>query len=970
MSAVESTVSDEARTLAVRIVAIGAIFVAGCLSTPLSTQRAGAEWSAGRHEPFADPQTLDATLPTPASVLGHEVGDRAAQYEGAVAYLEALAESSPFVTMQPYGQTHENRTLYYVTITSEANHRHLAQIKADNERLADPRKLNGEEDARRLLETLPGVAWLAYGIHGDELSSTDAALMVAHALAAGTDEKTRRMRDELVVHIDPMVNPDGRVRYLAQLEQLSGKVPNTDYQALQHNGLWSAGRTNHYLFDLNRDWLAQVHPATRARSREIIAWHPHLLVDSHEMGSLDSYLFDPPREPFNNNLSDTNHVWRRRFSADQAAAFDQHGWSYYTREWYEEWYPGYTNAWANLQGTIGLLYEQAGVNGAAIRQRSGKLLTYREAVHHQYVSSLANLETLRSNRRAILQAYLSDRQWAVSPERSGEEVFLVPPTADRARLNRFVGSLAAHAIEYGFATAAFGASDVTDPWGDEQESVEFPEGTLIVRAAQPHRRLLTAILEFDPRLSDAFLLEERRDLENHRGTRLYDVTAWGLSLAYGLPAVWAKSADDVVTREDASGASTTVETDGGYAFLIDGASSDVYRAVVRLFERGCNVRVATKPFATNGRHFAPGTLLLRKHENEQELGPLLVSVAKELAIEVVALDSALVESGTDLGGRRFRLLTAPRVAIASQWPTAATSFGATWHLLDDRLRLRVSPVNIQSLGRVDMRRYNVLILPHVRSTGSLSGVLSKPVLTGLKSWVEAGGTLIAYGNTAAFLASKERGMSRVRLRRDVLDKIDVYEEALARERAAREVSIDPQLVWGNGDAGDREAERESEDPSEANKKTGNSDEGQSKDVEARKRRDQWLRLFRPQGVFVRADIDEQHWLNYGLVGPEGQEDRLAVLLSGSHVLMAHHPVAVPARLAPANDLRVAGLLWPEARERWGGAAYATVERVGRGQVVLFATDPFYRGFLEATGRMLQNAVLLGPGAGTSQPVPW
>jgi len=964
------TVSNDTRIMALRLVAMGAIFAAGCLSTPLSTQRAGAEWPVERQEPFADPETLDAAVVTPASVLGHEIGDCAARYEAAVAYLQALAESSPFVTLQPYGRTHENRTLYYVTITSEANHHRLAQIKADNERLADPRKLNGDDDARKLIESLPGIAWLAYGIHGDELSSTDAALMVAYTLAAGTDEAMRSMRDQLVVHIDPMMNPDGRVRYLAQLEQLSGKVPNTDYQALQHNGLWSAGRTNHYLFDLNRDWLAQVHPATRARSREIIGWHPHLLVDSHEMGSLDTYLFDPPREPLNNNLSDTNQVWRRRFSADQANAFDQRGWSYYTREWYEEWYPGYTNAWANLQSTIGLLYEQAGVNGAAIKQESGRVLTYREAVHHQYVSSLANLETLRSNRAAILRDYLSDREWAVSPDKSGHEVFLVPPTADHARLRRFVELLTGQGIEYGFATTAFGASGVTDPWGHEEASAEFPEGTLIVRAAQPHRRLLHAILEFDPRMSDAFLLDERRDLENHRDTRLYDITAWGLSLVYGLPAVWAKSADDVVTREVASGTSATVETGGGYAYLIDGVSSDVYRALVRLFEQGCNVRVATKPFATKGRRFAQGTLLLRAHENEDGLGAMLGSLAQELSIEVVSLDSALAESGADLGGQRFRLLIAPRVAIASQWPTAPTSFGATWYLLDDRLRLRVSPVNIQSLGRVDMRRYNVLILPDVWSIGSLTGVLSKPVVESLKSWVEAGGTLIAYGNTAAFLASEDRAMSQVRLRRDVLDKLDVYEEALAHERAARDVSIDPKLVWGEGGVKDREVEDDVADASEAKKDVGKPDEGRSKDVEALKRYDQWLLLFEPQGALVRADLDDDHWLTYGLVGPEGREDRLAVMLSGSHALMAHHPVAVPARFASADHLRVAGLLWPEARERWGGTAYATVERVGRGQIVLFATDPYYRGFLEASGRMLQNAVLLGPGTGTSQPVPW
>jgi len=958
--------------LVLRFVAVGAIFVAGCLSTPLPTQGAGAGRPADDQVPFVDMATMDPNVPTPASVLGHEVGDGAARYDKAVAYLEKLAEVSPCVTIQPYGETHEGRTLYYVTITSEANTERLAQIKADNARLADPRKLDGETDARRLVESMPAVAWLAYGIHGDELSSTDAALMVAYTLAAGTDEKTRQMRDTLVIHIDPMMNPDGRERYLSQLQQLSGKVPSIDYQSMQHHGLWSAGRTNHYMFDLNRDWLAQVQPATRARSRTIISWHPHLLIDSHEMGALDTYLFDPPREPLNNDLSDAIKLWRRRFSADQAAAFDSHGWSYYTREWYEEWYSGYTNAWASLQGTIGLLYEQAGVNGAAIKQRSGNVLTYREAVHHQFVSSIANLETLCANRHAILRDYLTDRQWAVSPDKSGTEVFLVPPMPDDARLRRFVELLESQGIEYGFATSPFGATDVTDAWGQTQATVEFPKGTLIVRAAQPHRRLLRSMLDFDPRLSDSFLLEERRDLENHRGTRLYDVSAWGLSLAYGLPAVWAAAADDVPVDAPGSPKQFGFDASGpAYAWVIDGHSSDIYPAIVRLLDWGFNVRVATKPFTAQGRDFLPGTLVVRRHENDAEaLVQALDRLFRQQPLDIMSLDSALVEAGSDLGGPRFPLLTPPRVAIASQWPTSATSFGATWYLLDARLRMRVSPVNIQSLGRVDLRRYNVLIIPDVRSPGSLSGVLSDSVLAGLKRWVEAGGTLIAYGNTAAFLASSEHKLSQVRLRRDVLDKIDVYDEAIKLERAAREVTIDPARVWGDKPSVDSEAAPAHDHHSDDAEGGGRPKNGRGNDVEARKRHDQWLRLFSPDGAFARADIDAQHWLNFGLLASASDESRLAVLLSGSHALMAHYPVAVPARLADADDLRVSGLLWPEARERWGDTAYATVERVGSGQIVLFVADPFYRGGLEATGRMLLNAVLLGPGAGASQPVPW
>ncbi len=239
-------------------------------------------------QPAAFPDTdLDPDVPAPAGVIGHEIGAAAVRYDAMVRYLHALDDASEFVTLTPYAETHEGRRLHYLTITSLDNHAKLDAIRADNARLADPRTLDDPSDAAAIIETLPAVAWMSYAIHGDELSSTDAALQVAYRLAAGTDAATRRLRDELVIHIDPLQNPDGRERYLAQLQTLQGKVPNPDYQAMQHAGLWSAGRGNHYLFDLNRDWLPQVHPETRGRAAVIRSWNPHLIVDSHDRGEDD-----------------------------------------------------------------------------------------------------------------------------------------------------------------------------------------------------------------------------------------------------------------------------------------------------------------------------------------------------------------------------------------------------------------------------------------------------------------------------------------------------------------------------------------------------------------------------------------------------------------------------------------------------------------------------------------------------------
>ncbi len=1002
------------RSFVERAILLAAIGAAGCLHSPAAAQRSASVAPGGL---IRDTKDLDPKVPTPESVLGHAIGDRPARYEPMVRYLQALAQASPLVKLTQSAQTHEGRAIYYLTISSEANIAKVDRIKMDNAKLADPRKLASAEEGDRIADALPGVAWLAYSIHGDELSSTDAALQVAYWLIAGTDDATRKLRDELVVHIDPLMNPDGRERYLGQLQHLQGKIPNTDFQGMQHGGLWSAGRGNHYLFDLNRDWLPQVHPETRGRAAAILSWNPHLLVDSHEMGGLDTYLFDPPREPINVNMGAKNLEWRRKFSAEQASALDRHGWSYYTQDWYEEWYPGYTNAWANLLGAIGILYEQAGVDSDGIKQATGKILTYSESVQHHVVSSFANLESLRKNRKEILRDYLADRRWLVDATRSGGELFLVAPPADRDRLDRFAELLTRHGIEFTYAGQAFTANTVVDLWGQPSDQRSFPAGTMMIRAAQPHRRLLRAILEFDPHMSDAFLTEERTELENRRDSRLYDVTSWNLCMAYGLNGFLAASADPVSTQATWPRTSASPDRVAGYGYLIDGSNANVHRAIVQFMERDGKVRIGDKPFRAIGRDFRAGAVLLRKHENDDALADRVREVTKDLGVDVYAVDSALSESGPDLGGPHFRLLSTPRVALATQWPMSSTSFGATWHLLDSVLQTRVSSVNVQSLGFMDLRRYNVLILPDTYGSEILAAALPDAIRRSLRNWVNAGGTLIAIGNSAAFVAGKDHGLSAVRLRQDVLDKLPTYEASLQRERDARRVTVDPSQIWRNGkattstsganagvdaaqSAGDSAAFPESAKSAGQSTKTASevansaseaanapagslgatgesstqsakgAGKGEKGDVEALQREDAWRRQFSPTGVFLAANVAADHWLGFGALGNAPSEDRLPVFYSGSNAFLSEYPVATPVRLAPEKDLRLSGLMWPEARQRLSEAAYATVERVGDGQIILFASDPAFRGFMEGTERMLLNALILGPGLGTQQPAPW
>ncbi|MHC4734913.1 MAG: M14 family zinc carboxypeptidase, partial [Planctomycetota bacterium] len=387
--------------------------------------------------------------PTPFSIIGHEVGEKAVRYDPLMRYLEALAASSDRITMNPYGKTHEDRTMVHLFITSPKNHQRLDQIKANNGRLADPRKLPNAAAGTKLVESHPATAIMAYSIHGDELSSTDAAMQLAYQLVAGTDDRTKSLLDQVITIIDPLQNPDGRERHLASIEQRTGAVSSTDGQHIQHNPM--GGRTNHYRFDMNRDWVSLVTIENQARMKVLTEWNPQFMIDSHEMGPLEGYLMDPPRQPLSPLLPDRNLHWREQYGFDQAAAFDAHGWSYYAKDWNVEFAPIYAGSWVNLTGGASILYEQAGVNSATYKLETGHLLTYREAVHHQLVSSLANLNTLKNNRLGILRDYFEDHLATVNGDGKLTGTFLMPPHADRTRMARFIDLLGRLAVEYSFA---------------------------------------------------------------------------------------------------------------------------------------------------------------------------------------------------------------------------------------------------------------------------------------------------------------------------------------------------------------------------------------------------------------------------------------------------------------------------------------------------------------------------------------
>ena len=901
--------------------------------------------------PFFAGSTYDPAISAPRALLGFEIGDQPASHAQVLACWRAWASQSKRVKLESYGFTHEGRELVHAVVTSEKNLRELDSILARIGKLADPRTL-GEGEGAALCKDTPAVAWLGYSIHGDELSGVDGGLALAHHLVAGTSKDVTDLLERVVVVIDPMQNPDGRERFLSLLLQAAGATAVLDGEALSH-GRWPNGRGNHYLFDMNRDWIAGTAPETRGRWKAVQRFHPQLFVDAHEMGRDDSYLFYPQADPINPHLPKQLVEWQSRYAADIAKAFDAHGWSYYTREWADGWGPFYTDSWASLNGAIGILYEQARYDGQTVELESGEIATYRSAAHHQAEASLANLRTLAAAREEALAHYAEFRRAATFGDGTLERpFFVVRQGPHRERFERLLTLLAEQGIEYALASDVE-LKDTVNSLGGKRESTLAEKDCAVISALQPQGALVRAYLEFDTRYPKADLERERRELELKNSSKIYDTTAWNLGQAFGLECWWAKSvssstkAQSVPPPPRPSGVVAAPSEGPIYGWLVDGMDDASVEFAARALQAGLALSISDEPVESAGRRFTRGSLLVRRHENKDDIAAQVERIAKLAGVQAFATTSARAPGeGHDLGGQHFDLLERPRIAMVSNAPVQNTSFGQLWHSLDFELGLPVSLLDAQDLSGYDLRRYNVLVIP---AAGGL-GALLDDAGEALRAWVDGGGTLIAVGSSAGALARESVGLSSVRRREDVLAKLPEYLFAAQRERAASEIVIDEAWVW-DGVRPDSAAPKK-EESAEAAKPVVDPDA---------EREERWRQRFAPQGVMLRAHVREDHWLTVGAGA------QLPVFFDGSLSLWARSPAATPVRLAPAAELRLSGLLWPEARERLAESCYATVERRGLGQVILFASQPGFRGFQRSTGRLFQNAVVYGPGVGANPP---
>ena len=897
----------------------------------------------------------------PNEFLDFDYATRVASPEQITSALKSWANQSDRLKVIEYARSHENRPLHAVFISSPENLKNLNSIKDKISQLADARNTN-DRKAKTLINELPAVAWMAYSIHGNETSGADAALGVIYHLIASKDDDILELLDDMVIIVDPVMNPDGRARFAKNLEQYRGTAPNYDDQSLIHTGDWPYGRTNHYYYDLNRDWVYLTQPETQGRVALINEWKPQILVDAHEMGAQDTFMTGPAREPINKNVDYDLIKWGNVFAKDQGNEFDRRNWRFYTGEWHEDLYPGYS-FYVAFRGTLGILYEQSRMAEDGVRRPEGTIQSYKESVHHQFVSTMINLDTLKNNSKSMYEDYWDGRKYNVSSKsKYSNRSYVVLANDNNGRINALAEKLKAQDIEIYKNNKPINVSNALKQNGVTVNEYTIPTGSMIIPNNQPEAPLISAILEFDAEIDDEVLIEEKQKRIKNGSSIMYDTTAFNFTMMFGLPAITVpQDLKDNLTNWTPSPESLEINQDS-VIWAVDGKDDRSVAFAARLLEQNVQVRIIDKNSTLSGHDLSRGSVAVIAMDNPSynNLHKTIKTVATDLDISVVSIESGFgPKELPDWGGRHFRLLKKPQIAILSHSGFSSYDVGVSWWSLDHHLGIRHSQLNSSLTGYGDLRRYNTIILP------SGNPDLSDYAKNTLMDWVKQGGTLIANNRSTRTIISSD-GMGSVKSLNTTFDKSKSYNIDLMREIYSLEDNINI------SDANDNKVDTEITYPWETSDVTYTKEQLEM--------RDKWQSTLMPSGAIVSARADSENWLTFGA------EDVVPVLYGNYPILMTGGNSTAALRigeLIPNKDsktktinwsqipsgydlnVRMSGLVWPEASQRIANSAYLTREKIGKGQIILFSGEPNFRGSARGTNRLWLNAVIYGSGLGTN-----
>ena len=682
----------------------------------------------------------ESNIPTPKEIIGHEVGEWHVTHDKLVQYMYALAKASDRVTIENRGETFEGRPILLLTITSEENHSNIDNIINNHKKLTDSNEDISTKDQ-------PIIVYQGFSIHGNEASGSNASLLLAYYLAASNSDFVKNILNKSVVLLDPSLNPDGLQRFAYWANTNKNINLTSDPNDREYNEIWPGGRTNHYWFDLNRDWLPVQLPESQARIKSFNKWIPNILTDHHEMGTNSSFFFQPGIPTRTHPLTpDLNQKLTKEIAKFHVESLDKIGSLYYSEESFDDFYYGKGSTFPDINGSIGILFEQASSRGH-VQDSDNGLLRFPFTIKNQLTTGLSTLKAAASLRLDILDYQKSFYiEAAKEANKFKNEAIIFGNTKDSYRTNKLAEILERHEIEiYNLD------NDV------KHKNKIYKKGyAYVVPKNQKKHRLINAMFETRTKFLDSLF---------------YDVSSWTLPLAFNLDydlnfnGNYSKKVEQLKFNENIN-----IE-ESNYAYLMEWHEYLSPNALNRLLEKEIIVKVATKKFKLEGEEYDYGTILIPVQKNNHvKLNKLLNEIAHDFNIKINPVKTGYAE-GPDLGSNNFRRIHKKNVAMLVGDGITAYDAGEIWHLLDTRFEVSLTKLDIRNFNRIDLSKYTTLIVPN-------SSISNKAVTDKINEWVKSGGNLIAYKNSINWL-KKTKLIQAEELKNEISAKNISFEERSA-----------------------------------------------------------------------------------------------------------------------------------------------------------------------------------------------
>ena len=650
----------------------------------------------------------------PKSVLGYDIGDRFTRHAELIDYFEKLQSKYPEnIILNSYGETYENRQLIYLIIGNKKN---IANIKSIQEN-----HVNGKDEQ-------VGIVWLSYNVHGNESSGSEAAMQTAYELML---KKNASFLENTVIIMDPCMNPDGRERYVNFYHQFGSKPLNLNVNSVEHNEIWPGGRSNHYFFDLNRDWAWMTQKESENRVKLFNCWLPHIHVDFHEQGINEPYYFPPAAEPYHEVVTEWQRAFQVKIGQNHAKHFDKEGWLYFSKEIFDLLYPSYGDTYPMFSGSIGMTYEQGGSHrgGLAVINKLGDTLRLKDRVKHHVRAGISTIETASKNSSELIKEF----QKFNNPDRFKYKSFII--SGKRQKLNALLELLDKNSITYARPNTKIAVKGFD--YNTQKNTKYLPKDTDYLVSVKQHKGALVEAL-FEPKtiLSDSLT---------------YDISAWTLPYAYGVNCIASESFIDSEYVKNEEKIKEKLNLPLSYGYVIEWNSMNSARFLTEVLKEGFRVRYSIKPFEKEGIKYIEGSLIILNHENdEQNYLPKLSQIVKKYDVDIHIINSGFMDNGVDMGSSSIRSINLGNIGLLFGESYSSLNIGEVWHFFEQDLHC---PIQLlwDNEKNISLSNLETIVYPESNEKSKNHDKILK--------WVKQGGQLIVIGSSVRHFCESQTGIS-------------------------------------------------------------------------------------------------------------------------------------------------------------------------------------------------------------------